>query len=122
MSRLGRSPATAICKIPPYCGFSAARVSLPGQRERRAEASAGPFFRAGTRKKGLGKGEQTPEEQTEDGRKAYVHEAPPAILTRHQETDAPLHVHILPPSESLILMSAQTRARFLVRPQLLTRA
>jgi hypothetical protein len=30
-------------------------------------------------------------------------------------------VHTLPPSESLMLMSAQPRVRFLVRPQLLTR-
>lgn len=36
--------------------------------------------------------------------------------SRHANT-----AHMLPPSESLILMSAQPRARFLVRPQLLTR-
>jgi hypothetical protein len=29
---------------------------------------------------------------------------------------------VMPPSESLMLMSAQPRARFLVRPQLLTRS
>lgn len=40
-----------------------------------------------------------------------------ALRSRQVNTD-----HALPPSQSLMPMSAELRARFLVRPQLLTRA
>jgi hypothetical protein len=70
---------------------------VEGVTARAKRAESGSFRealpRAGTRKKGLDKAEQTPEEQTEGGRKADAHETPPAISTHHQETDAPLHVH-----------------------------